>query len=221
MWTFIKNERRTKRRDAKLSEIYQASSKGGTSETNSDDVSVALAWQVRAENRASESARGSRRTGCFQATPQWRKSLWLTGSHGITGSADIYTSARRPPTPLDPTNRGITRNKEIANLLPVRYCPAWAGVTQAKSYFGFYGSPGSVPDRKKIGGRGSKINLATSAGHAFIINRTDIVGVIFPFGKRNCDDLSGRQKNLVWWFRHGRMQFKINRTNKMITHWKS
>jgi len=38
-----------------------------------------------------------------------RKSLRLTGSHGITGTRDIYASA--------PTDRSITRNKEIANLL--------------------------------------------------------------------------------------------------------
>jgi len=38
-----------------------------------------------------------------------RKSLRLTGSHGITGTWDIYASA--------PTDRSITRNKEIANLL--------------------------------------------------------------------------------------------------------
>lgn len=38
-----------------------------------------------------------------------RKSLRLTGSHGITGTRDIYASA--------PTDRSIIRNKEIANLL--------------------------------------------------------------------------------------------------------
>lgn len=38
-----------------------------------------------------------------------RKSLRLTGSHGITGTRDIYASAS--------TDRSITRNKEIANLL--------------------------------------------------------------------------------------------------------
>lgn len=40
----------------------------------------------------------------------WRdKSLRLTGSRRITGTGDIYASS--------PTDRGITRNKEIANLL--------------------------------------------------------------------------------------------------------
>lgn len=40
----------------------------------------------------------------------WRdKSLRLTGSCRITGTGDIYASS--------PTDRGITRNKEIANLL--------------------------------------------------------------------------------------------------------
>lgn len=38
-----------------------------------------------------------------------RKSLRLTGSHGITGTRDIYASA--------PADRSIIRNKEIANLL--------------------------------------------------------------------------------------------------------
>ena len=74
------------------------------------------------------------------ATPRQRKSLRLTGSHGITGTQDIYTSVSlsllftpvhllthpfRPCT--HPTDRSITRNKEIANLLPVRYCPTGAG----------------------------------------------------------------------------------------------
>lgn len=47
------------------------------------------------------------RSPSFVATR--RKSLRLTGSHGITGTRDIYASA--------PTDRSITRNKEIANLL--------------------------------------------------------------------------------------------------------
>lgn len=94
-----------------------------------------------------------------------RKSLRLTGSHGITGTRDIYASA--------PTDRSITRNKEIANLLqeedplpslrlhrvagfmyppgrPPRPPPLSSssilsaaeskGVPGPESYFGFYGS---------------------------------------------------------------------------------
>lgn len=70
----------------------------------------------------------------------WRKSLRLTGSHGITGTRDIYASS--------PGDRGITRNKEIANLLrptlrlpflsaapatsqnPLRYCPSPEGCSE-------------------------------------------------------------------------------------------
>jgi len=87
-----------------------------------------------------------------------RKSLRLTGSHGITGTRDIYASA--------PTDRSITRNKEIANLLqqpppttpraPLRCrrppIPQSSflffdivgrrveGGSRSESYFGFYGS---------------------------------------------------------------------------------
>lgn len=107
------------------------------------------------------------RRSSFAATR--RKSLRLTGSHGITGTRDIYASA--------PTDRSITRNKEIANLLQeltatlfgfstlpthnpppdrpdllplLRYCPP-SSRRGSESYFGFYGSrpPGSsgnVPD---------------------------------------------------------------------------
>ncbi|KZC07096.1 hypothetical protein WN55_08478 [Dufourea novaeangliae] len=46
---------------------------------------------------------------CANPPFDWRKSLRLTGSHGITGTRDIYASS--------PADRGITRNKEIANLL--------------------------------------------------------------------------------------------------------
>lgn len=96
-----------------------------------------------------------------------RKSLRLTGSHGITGTRDIYASAS--------TDRSITRNKEIANLLQessttalrflgtlsahyrlpilppppssllflplLRYCPPSSRRgSGSESYFGFYGS---------------------------------------------------------------------------------
>lgn len=95
-----------------------------------------------------------------------RKSLRLTGSHGITGTRDIYASAS--------TDRSITRNKEIANLLQesstvlrflgtlptppspdllppplcsllflplLRYCPPSSRRgSKSESYFGFYGS---------------------------------------------------------------------------------
>lgn len=106
------------------------------------------------------------RSPSFVATR--RKSLRLTGSHGITGTRDIYASA--------PTDRSITRNKEIANLLQessttalrflgtlsahyrlppspfprspssllllplLRYCPSSRRGSGSESYFGFYGS---------------------------------------------------------------------------------
>lgn len=66
--------------------------------------------------RPSRSASPSRCHHCFPlplfppvSTATRHKSLRLTGSHGITGTRDIYASA--------PTDRSITRNKEIANLL--------------------------------------------------------------------------------------------------------
>lgn len=98
-----------------------------------------------------------------------RKSLRLTGSHGITGTRDIYASA--------PTDRSITRNKEIANLLQepsttplrflyvvgtlpstpdllplLRYCPPssrrGSGPRVISAFMGRdrHGSSGNVPD---------------------------------------------------------------------------
>lgn len=102
------------------------------------------------------------------ATPRRRKSLRLTGSHRITGTRDIYTSDPSHSHPhsltpfrccTHPSDRGITRNKEIANLLPGRYCPTGAGVASnptTKSYFCFYGpslqslsSSGNLPRYNK------------------------------------------------------------------------
>lgn len=62
-----------------------------------------------------------------------RKSLRLTGSHGITGTRDIYASVS--------TDRSITRNKEIVNLLQE---PSTA--PSSSSSFPVVGTLPSTPD---------------------------------------------------------------------------